>query len=163
MVKALCVLSAVVGLASASCGPLPRKERVANEASQPTVEASALPWPNAEANMIVNPLEAVTDDVMTYRFERGGATYLLVWTHPRTYYVELYKASGDKWTGVYEGATMGRPLFRQMNDHLQLFLVQPFFQIGEEEPRAGYDYYEVVTVNSNGVVSEIVELRTLED
>jgi len=133
-----------------------------------TIVGSSSTWrpqnlPAPKRSMIVNPLLTVTDDVMCYKFKRGDSTYLLTWMHSQSYEVELYKASADQWVLTYQGSTMGRPRLRQTNEHLVLYLVRPYFQIGRQEPKPGYDYYELVEVSEAAVNESIVQLKTLID
>jgi prepilin-type processing-associated H-X9-DG protein len=92
------------------------------------------------------------DNAMSYKFRVYEEDYLLSWVHGRTYEVEIERMVEGRWQSVYTGVTMGKPILRQGQDSLTLYLHQPWFQLGEEgPPPAGKEFYEVVTVGSNGV------------
>ncbi|MEX2243978.1 MAG: hypothetical protein WD716_09055 [Fimbriimonadaceae bacterium] len=115
-------------------------------------------------SMAVNPLTYKDDNALVYKFGIGDETYLLSWSHVRTFMVYVEEDTERGWEGRYEGTTMGVPHIRQSREHLKIFLPQPWFQLGESgPPPAGKDWYEVVTVDEDGVRHDLALMGTIED
>ena len=115
-------------------------------------------------SIAINPLTYKDDNALVYKFGIGNATYLLSWSHVRTFMVYVEEDTERGWQTRYEGTTMGVPHVRQTREQLRIYLHQPWFQLGESgPPPAGKDWYEVVTVDEDGVRHDLALMGTIED
>ncbi|MCH7905761.1 MAG: hypothetical protein IH944_14490 [Armatimonadetes bacterium] len=124
------------------------------------LDASAK-WVSAKSVIRLDPDISNEDGAKERRFRVAMTDYRITESGGPTFEVTIEKWVGKRWAVQYEGASILEPIIRWEPYEVLVYLRQPPKEIDGETQEPVFGYYELVSVDKNGVRLKPAEAWTL--